>query len=71
MNDSFELLGRRLDPADEVRRRIGHWFDFLLLWDERRRERQKLLAMDNARLKDIGISRADAAAEAAKPFWRA
>ena len=44
----------------------------LFLWLERYRQRRALLALsaDDALLKDIGISRADAVREAAKPFWR-
>lgn len=42
----------------------------LLLWQERSNERMKLLEMDDHMLKDIGISRAAAAREAEKAFWR-
>lgn len=34
------------------------------------RQRRDLLALDDAMLKDIGISRADALQEGNKPFWR-
>lgn len=37
---------------------------------ERARSRRVLLEMNARMLKDIGISRASAAAEAAKPWWR-
>lgn len=39
-------------------------------WLERRRQRQALRAASDHLLKDIGISRAEAAHEAFKPFWR-
>lgn len=39
-------------------------------WHEIRRQRRALLALDDAMLKDIGISRADALQEGEKPFWR-
>lgn len=39
-------------------------------WYEIRRQRRALLALDEAMLKDIGISRADALQEGNKPFWR-
>ena len=44
----------------------------LMAWTERRRQRRRLreLAADPAFLHDVGISRADALAEAARPFWR-
>ena len=34
------------------------------------RERRALQAMDDAALKDMGLSRADVEGELAKPFWR-
>ena len=34
------------------------------------RERRALQAMDDASLKDMGLSRADVEGELAKPFWR-
>jgi uncharacterized protein YjiS (DUF1127 family) len=34
------------------------------------RERRALQAMDDAALKDMGLSRADIEGELAKPFWR-
>ena len=36
----------------------------------RHRTRKQLQNLDQSALQDIGISRADALAEAAKPFWR-
>lgn len=38
---------------------------------ERSRQRRRLLAMDDRMLKDIGLNRADAWAEARKPGWKA
>ena len=40
-------------------------------WDSRSRQRRNLADMDAHLLADIGVSRRDAAVEAAKPFWRA
>jgi len=34
------------------------------------RERRVLHSLDDAMLKDIGLSRADVEAEMSKPFWR-
>ncbi len=42
----------------------------LLVWQERDQQRRHLAALDDRMLRDIGISRADAAREAAIPFWR-
>ncbi|MDZ5696971.1 DUF1127 domain-containing protein [Chelativorans sp. M5D2P16] len=36
---------------------------------EKRRSRLALLELNDDQLKDIGISRADACREAARPFW--
>ena len=44
--------------------------DYLYLWQERASQRTQLASLDGRILKDMGISRADAAHEAAKPFWR-
>ena len=41
-----------------------------LSWSARSRQRHALAALDDAMLKDIGLSRADIEFEAAKPFWR-
>jgi uncharacterized protein YjiS (DUF1127 family) len=40
-------------------------------WRERSEQRKHLAGMNERMLKDVGISRADAAREANKPFWRA
>ena len=43
----------------------------LLNWLDRARERRQLLALGDLALQDFGASRADAAHEGDKPFWRA
>jgi uncharacterized protein YjiS (DUF1127 family) len=43
----------------------------LAVWHERAVERRQLLALGDAALKDFGASRADAACEGGRPFWRA
>ena len=42
----------------------------LRLWQERARGRQQLREFDDHMLRDIGITRLQAEAEATKPFWR-
>ena len=42
----------------------------LRFWASRIRQRRALMALDDDRLEDLGISREEAVAEAAKPFWR-
>ncbi|MDQ2101745.1 DUF1127 domain-containing protein [Azospirillum isscasi] len=45
-------------------------FDMVATWSERRRQRRALEALPDHLLQDIGLSRADAATEADKPFWQ-
>ena len=40
-------------------------------WHRRSSQRLALLGLDQRMLDDIGLNRAEAEAEAAKPFWRA
>jgi uncharacterized protein YjiS (DUF1127 family) len=42
----------------------------LATWLSRREERVDLATLDDRQLRDIGITRDQALAEAAKPFWR-
>ena len=51
--------------------RIGaYWIELIVdIW-ALNRERSVLRSLDDAMLKDIGLSRADVEAEASKPFWR-
>jgi uncharacterized protein YjiS (DUF1127 family) len=41
-----------------------------MLWRAHAAERRQLLAMDERMLRDIGITRYDARAEAARSYWR-
>lgn len=50
---------------------LGRLVEAPFAWLDRVRDRQHLAAMSDAMLKDIGVSRADAAHESEKPFWRA
>ena len=49
---------------------VGNVVTTLLDWQERASQRRQLLDLDDAALKDFGRSRADAAREGTKPFWR-
>lgn len=53
-----------LAALDVLRKRVA-------TWSARQRGRRALLSFDEAALKDIGISRAQADFEYNKPFWRA
>jgi len=44
-------------------------FGTLYTWQSRASERGQLKGMDDYMLKDIGVTRADAAREINKPFW--
>ena len=52
-------------------RRLPWILSIVLLWIERAEQRRVLSALEDHELLDIGIGRAEARAEAAKPFWRA
>ena len=49
---------------------LSKFFDVLLLWLERYRERRQLAMLSDHMLKDIGVSRADIDVEMRKKFWR-
>lgn len=40
------------------------------VWMDRSQQRQRLFELDDAALKDIGLTRDDVQIEIAKPFWR-
>ena len=56
--------------APRLASRLVRALDTVLLWHERARQRRQLLQLNDAMLRDIGLGRADALGEAAKPFWR-
>ena len=43
---------------------------FYQIWLIRLKQRRQLARLSDVMLKDIGISRSDADAEASKPFWK-
>lgn len=55
-------------------RRLGHGCrraaEVGLTWLERAQQRRRLRELGDHMLRDIGVTRADACAEADKPFWR-
>ena len=58
-------------PATTVRGAVVRLVLALLRWQELAQQRRRLLSLDDRMLKDIGITRADAAREGARPFWDA
>jgi uncharacterized protein YjiS (DUF1127 family) len=72
------LPGRDFGAAPQehlLSRRAASWLRqvraTLRLWQDRVNGRQQLLRLDEHVLRDIGITRLQAEAEANKPFWRA
>ena len=63
-----DMTGRRIvrQAASAAIRVI----ETILLWMERAEQRRQLARLDDHLLKDIGVTRPEAAREAAKPFWR-
>lgn len=57
----------RAPRAAALARRVG---ETLRVWRQRIEGRRRLRELDEALLKDMGISRTDALREAAKPFWK-
>jgi uncharacterized protein YjiS (DUF1127 family) len=60
--------GRRL--ARSVDRFLLTAVCLLQVWSERAAQRRRLAELDGRMLKDIGLSRADAARESGKWFWQ-
>ena len=59
------------DRYPDVRSPLGALLARWRAWYAVYRQRRVLLRLDEAMLKDLGISRVDALQEGYKPFWRA
>ena len=67
-NDALGYLSRRpLPPISAVALRF---VVVLTKWDERRRTRRSLGALDPHLLQDIGLTKGEARLEAERPFWK-
>lgn len=64
--DRNDLLA--LPPVSQIALRLALT---LAQWERRARTRQALARLEGAHLDDLGLTTRSAAAEAAKPFWRA
>ncbi len=62
--------GGTVPARRQVSFNLSTWFDVLLLWLQRWRERRRLGALSDHMLKDIGLTRADIDVEVRKTFWR-
>ncbi len=60
-------------PLHIARPRLGAWLHLigrqLQRWWQLAEQRRRLGMLDDAALKDIGLSRADALQESERPFW--
>lgn len=54
-----------------IRRELGFWLKTLCVWQNRASQRRHLGSLDGRLLRDMGMTRAEADLEAAKPFWNA
>ena len=76
VNTSERLYGAtaEVSAVDALSAKVFNSFNglanLLATWQRRIENRQHLLQLDERLLRDIGISRYDAAKEAAKPFWK-
>ncbi|MBR0567430.1 DUF1127 domain-containing protein [Azoarcus sp. L1K30] len=61
---------RRSAPRASVIEWIGRAASIVSIWRLRARQRRELRELDDAILRDVGISRAEANFGADKPFWR-
>jgi uncharacterized protein YjiS (DUF1127 family) len=48
---------------------VWHGAMWLVIWQERARERRRLASLDDHLLRDIGLSRGAIDREVRKPFW--
>ncbi len=62
--------GPRTGLLGTLVRAAGAAAETFYVWQERAAQRAHLAALEDHLLKDIGIGRAQADREAAKPFWR-
>ena len=69
---TYEISLPRLDSAAEsgLKPFLSRAAGVILVWHRRARQRRHLSELDARLLDDIGVGRAAALAEAAKPFWR-
>ena len=68
---SFPCRRPEAAPLTPPRRAAEGIGGTLALWLHRRNSRRALARLPAAALRDIGLTRREALAEAAKPFWRA
>lgn len=65
----FDWSAYRVALASGSRTRVRTAMKMLRRWYQVARERNQLAKLDERALKDIGVSRSEALAEAERPFW--
>jgi uncharacterized protein YjiS (DUF1127 family) len=71
MLHAIALPGRRAAIGAAMRGALGRVAAWCARCHARHEQRRDLAALDARMLKDVGISPSEAAAESAKPWWRA
>ena len=66
-NAGWRLLSRFAPAVADAA--MSH-FETMCEWQRRAEMRQRIARLDDALLDDIGLTRAQAEAEARKPFWK-
>jgi uncharacterized protein YjiS (DUF1127 family) len=54
---------------DDIRALLADFLRMLMRWQARAEQRRVLSELDDHVLRDIGLTRDDALAEASRPFW--
>ena len=67
---AIRFMDRLSTRLADLRTWVGGPLDWLRQGYAVHRQRRALLSLDDAMLKDMGISRVDALQEGRKPFWR-
>ena len=68
-NCTHTISTPRLPPSARFPTIGGRFLKLLLEWSARSRQRRDLAMLNDAALKDIGLTRADVDSEISKPFW--
>lgn len=70
LNHSASFSGRRHARGGRLAPGILAGIKTVAAWRSRSKQRLALLTLDDRLLSDIGLNRAQAEAEARKPFWK-
>lgn len=68
--DQSVSRGTTFTIAEERASLRGRVVDAVREWRRRTRSRRELLTLDERDLRDVRLTRCDAASEASKPFWK-